>query len=156
VSPTDGYQQNHVFSFAQHYRQGILSISYHPSHNMLFVAGPTMMKNADSLKVLVLLSPCTEAKCEMCSLTLSVEHMVKVVQINRPKKEIAHVQAFTTTHQSSICATNHWTIAMYVRPIIMLSQQRVHPHRSSNGIVHLCKFLWSALWSHKISVGDDC
>lgn len=56
VSPTDGYQQNHVFSFAQHYRQGVLSISYHPSHNMLFVAGPTTMKDDDSLKVLILLS----------------------------------------------------------------------------------------------------
>ncbi|KDR17610.1 Neuroblastoma-amplified sequence, partial [Zootermopsis nevadensis] len=50
VSPTDGYQQSHVFSFAQHYRQGVLSVSYHPSHNMLFVAGPTSVKNADSLK----------------------------------------------------------------------------------------------------------
>lgn len=56
VSPTDGYQQSHVFSFAQHYRQGVLSVSYHPSHNMLFVAGPSSVKNADSLKVLTLLN----------------------------------------------------------------------------------------------------
>jgi len=51
VSPTDGYQQSHVFSFMRHYRQGVLAVSYHPSHNMLFVAGPTIMKNADKLKV---------------------------------------------------------------------------------------------------------
>jgi len=36
----------------QHYRQGVLAVSYHPSHNMLFVAGPTIMKNADKLKVM--------------------------------------------------------------------------------------------------------
>jgi hypothetical protein len=52
VSPTDGYEQNHVFSFMQHYRHGVLAVSYHQSHNMLFVAGPTIMKNADTLKVL--------------------------------------------------------------------------------------------------------
>lgn len=51
VSPTDGYQQSHVFSFAQHYRQGVLAVAYHQSHNMLFVAGPMMM-NSESLKVL--------------------------------------------------------------------------------------------------------
>ncbi|PNF41140.1 hypothetical protein B7P43_G04231, partial [Cryptotermes secundus] len=50
VSPTDGYQQSHAFSFAQHYRQGVLAVAYHQSHNMLFVAGPMVMKNSDSLK----------------------------------------------------------------------------------------------------------
>ena len=40
----------------QHYRQGVLAVSYHPSHNMLFVAGPTVMKNADKLKVVADLS----------------------------------------------------------------------------------------------------
>jgi hypothetical protein len=56
VSPTDGYQLNHVFSFAQHYRHGVLAVSYHQTHNMLFVAGQMMMKNSDSLKVFTALS----------------------------------------------------------------------------------------------------
>lgn len=56
VSPTDGYQQSHVFSFAQHCRQGVLAVTYHQSHNMLFVAGPVIMKNSDTLKVLAVLS----------------------------------------------------------------------------------------------------
>ncbi|KAJ9580389.1 hypothetical protein L9F63_003943, partial [Diploptera punctata] len=50
VSPTDGYQESHSFSFAQHYPHGITAVSYHPIHNMLFIAGPSSIKNLDSLK----------------------------------------------------------------------------------------------------------
>nr|CAD7398642.1 unnamed protein product [Timema cristinae] len=50
VSPTDGYQENHTFSFAQHHRQGIVAVAYHPSHHLLFLAGPSALFSASALK----------------------------------------------------------------------------------------------------------
>ncbi|PSN37576.1 Neuroblastoma-amplified sequence [Blattella germanica] len=50
VSPTDGYQESHNFSFSQHYPHGITAVSYHPAHNMLFLAGPSSLKHLDVLK----------------------------------------------------------------------------------------------------------
>ncbi|GLH06021.1 Neuroblastoma-amplified sequence [Gryllus bimaculatus] len=41
VSPNEGFQENHTFSFATHYRNGVFAVSSHPSHNLLFVAGST-------------------------------------------------------------------------------------------------------------------
>ncbi|XP_067139001.1 NBAS subunit of NRZ tethering complex-like [Centruroides vittatus] len=39
VSPTEGFQENHTFSFAKHYPDGITNIAYHPAHHLLFVSG---------------------------------------------------------------------------------------------------------------------
>ncbi|XP_069692436.1 NBAS subunit of NRZ tethering complex-like isoform X2 [Periplaneta americana] len=50
VSPTDGYQLSHTFSFSQHYRQGVLAVNYHAAHNMLFVCGPTALLKTDALQ----------------------------------------------------------------------------------------------------------
>ncbi|XP_068083289.1 NBAS subunit of NRZ tethering complex [Anabrus simplex] len=50
VSPTDGYQENHSFSFASHYRHGVAAVSYHPSHNLLFVAGASGLYCEEELK----------------------------------------------------------------------------------------------------------
>nr|CAD7605992.1 unnamed protein product [Timema genevievae] len=50
VSPTDGYQENHTFSFSQHHRQGIVTVAYHPSHHLLFLAGPSALFSTSALK----------------------------------------------------------------------------------------------------------
>ena len=52
VSPTDGYEENHRFSFAEHYPHGITAVTYDAVHNMLFIAGPTFLKTPDNIKVL--------------------------------------------------------------------------------------------------------
>ncbi|XP_047117537.1 NBAS subunit of NRZ tethering complex-like isoform X2 [Schistocerca piceifrons] len=49
VSPTDGFEANHTFSFASHYCNGVTAVSYHPSHNLLFVAGITGIQLYDGL-----------------------------------------------------------------------------------------------------------
>ncbi|XP_026284757.1 NBAS subunit of NRZ tethering complex isoform X1 [Frankliniella occidentalis] len=50
VSPTEGFQENHSFSFASVYRNGITSVAYHPAHSLLFVAGPVMCKGSLQLQ----------------------------------------------------------------------------------------------------------
>ncbi|XP_071447202.1 NBAS subunit of NRZ tethering complex-like [Hetaerina americana] len=39
VSPMDGYQENHSFSFARSYIGGVTDVVYHPTHNLLYVVG---------------------------------------------------------------------------------------------------------------------
>ncbi|XP_076354433.1 NBAS subunit of NRZ tethering complex-like isoform X3 [Tachypleus tridentatus] len=39
VSPTDGYQTSHKFSFHKTFSRGISAITYHPHHDLLFVSG---------------------------------------------------------------------------------------------------------------------
>ncbi|KAK3925364.1 Neuroblastoma-amplified sequence [Frankliniella fusca] len=50
VSPTEGFQENHVFSFGSVYRNGITCVAYHPAHSLLFVAGPVTSKESLQLQ----------------------------------------------------------------------------------------------------------
>lgn len=44
VSPTEGFQENHSFSFSTFFHLGITAVGYHPVHSLLFVAGPVTSK----------------------------------------------------------------------------------------------------------------
>lgn len=51
VSPTEGFQENHSFSFNTFYRFGITAVAYHPAHPFLYVAGPVVHRG--NLQLLV-------------------------------------------------------------------------------------------------------
>lgn len=51
VSPTEGFQENHSFSFGVFFRSGVTAVAYHPAHSLLFVAGPVMSRGDMQLEV---------------------------------------------------------------------------------------------------------
>ncbi|XP_034245235.1 neuroblastoma-amplified sequence-like isoform X2 [Thrips palmi] len=50
VSPTEGFQENHSFSFGVFFRSGVTAVAYHPAHSLLFVAGPVMSRGNMTLE----------------------------------------------------------------------------------------------------------
>ncbi|XP_065291612.1 NBAS subunit of NRZ tethering complex-like [Dermacentor albipictus] len=47
LSPSDGYRDNHSLSLASFYSKGVTSVQYHPSHQVLFVAGRSPVPQAN-------------------------------------------------------------------------------------------------------------
>ncbi|XP_077515994.1 NBAS subunit of NRZ tethering complex-like isoform X2 [Amblyomma americanum] len=47
LSPSDGYRDNHSLSLASFYTKGVTSVLYHPSHQVIFVAGRSPLPQAD-------------------------------------------------------------------------------------------------------------
>lgn len=47
LSPSDGYRDNHSVNLASFYSKGVTSIQYHPSHQVLFVAGRSPVPQAN-------------------------------------------------------------------------------------------------------------
>ncbi|KAJ9580563.1 hypothetical protein L9F63_024256, partial [Diploptera punctata] len=100
--PTDGYQESHSFSFAQHYPHGITAVSYHPIHTLLFIAGPSSIKNLDPLKehgsFMGLSTWRLLNDYPYCTLALSTDEEQAIWQA---QKELVELDAFVTVKNRS-------------------------------------------------------